>query len=180
MLTINFTPFPNLATNRLLLRRLIPEDDREIFHLRSDDSVNYYLERTKAQSLNEAKDFIEKISSVIESNDGVYWAIIYKPDNRLVGTICIWNFNNYEAKAEIGYELLPAFQGKGLMQEALQEVLNYASSVLHLKSVEAFSHKHNDSSIALLIRNEFKRDLKAEFGAKDLPLNMAIFSKNLA
>jgi ribosomal-protein-alanine N-acetyltransferase len=179
MLTINFTPFPNLATNRLLLRRLIPEDDREIYRLRSDDSVNYYLERTKAQSLNDARTFIENINSGIEINTGVYWAIIYKPDNSLVGTICIWNFNIEEAKAEIGYELLPAFQGKGLMQEALQEVLHYASSVLHLKSMEAFTHKHNDSSIALLGKNEFGRDLQAEFGAKDLPLEMAIYSRKL-
>jgi ribosomal-protein-alanine N-acetyltransferase len=180
MLTINFTPFPNLATNRLLLRKLTPEDDRDIYYLRSDESVNYYLNRDKAESLNDAKAFIEKINAMIENNGGVYWAIIYKQDNRLIGTICMFGLNQEESKAEIGYELLPAFQGKGLMQEALQEVLNYASSVLHIKTIEAFSHKHNESSIALLTKNEFKRDLQAEFGVKDLPLEMAIYSKKLA
>ena len=180
MLTINFTPFPNLATNRLLLRKLTPEDDRDIYYLRSDESVNYYLDRDKAQSLNDAKSFIEKINTMVDNNGGVYWAIIYKQENRLIGTICMFGFNSEEAKAEIGYELLPAFQGKGLMQEALSEVLNYASSVLHLQSLEACSHKHNESSIALLTKNEFKRDLQAEFGVKDLPLEMAIYSKKLA
>jgi [ribosomal protein S5]-alanine N-acetyltransferase len=179
MQTINFTPFPNLATNRLLLRKLLPEDDREIFHLRSDETVNYYLERTRAQSLNDARDFIDKINAGIETNTTVYWGIIYKSENRLIGTICIYNINIKSAKAEIGYELLPSFQGKGLMQEALHEVLQYASSSLHLRSIEAFSHKQNESSIALLTKNEFKRDLQAEFGDKELPLDMAIYSKML-
>ena len=66
MLTINFTPFPNLATNRLLLRKLTPEDDRDIYYLRSDESVNYYLNRDKAESLNDAKAFIEKTSNMDE------------------------------------------------------------------------------------------------------------------
>jgi ribosomal-protein-alanine N-acetyltransferase len=178
MLTINFTPFPNLATNRLLLRKLLPEDDREIYRLRSDETVNYYLERTKAESLNDARDFIEKINAGVESNKTVYWAIIYKSENKLIGTICIYNINIETAKAEVGYELLPSYQGKGLMQEALHEVLQYASSTLHLKSIEGFTHKQNESSIALLTKNEFKRDLQAEFGDKQLPLDMAIYSRN--
>src|SRR5688572_8831428 len=180
MLTINFTPFPNLATNRLLLRKLFPEDDREIYRLRSDETVNYYLERTKAESLNDARDFIEKINAGVENNKTVYWAIIYKSENSLIGTICIYNINIEKAKAEIGYELLPSYQGKGLMQEALHEVLQYASSTLHLKSIEGFTHKQNESSIALLTKNEFKRDLQAEFGDRELPLDMVIYSKDLS
>jgi ribosomal-protein-alanine N-acetyltransferase len=117
---------------------------------------------------------------MIENNGGVYWAIVYKQENRLIGTICMFSFNIEESRAEIGYELLPAFQGKGLMHEAINEVLNYASSILHIQTLEAWSHKHNESSIALLTQNEFKRDLQAEFGVKDLPLEMAIYSKKLA
>lgn len=36
MLDINFTPFPNLKTDRLILRRLSAEDVLEIFALRSN------------------------------------------------------------------------------------------------------------------------------------------------
>jgi hypothetical protein len=36
-----FQPFPKLSTERLLLRQLVMEDDKEIMLLRSDEQVLY-------------------------------------------------------------------------------------------------------------------------------------------
>jgi [ribosomal protein S5]-alanine N-acetyltransferase len=62
MLHINFTPFPNLATERLVLRKLTIKDAKEIMLLRSNEQVNKFIERTKSIDLNEAKKFIKKIN----------------------------------------------------------------------------------------------------------------------
>ena len=40
-------------------------------------------------------------------------------------------------RAEIGYALHPAYQGKGLMNEALNALLDYGFRVMKLHSVEA-------------------------------------------
>lgn len=176
---ISFTPFPSLATNRLLLRKLVPEDASDIFMIRSDDNVNHFLERAKANSIDDARHFIKKVTDNIENNESVYWAIILKNENKLIGTICLWNIDAKELKAEIGYELLPAFQGNGYMQEALSEVIHYVSSNLHINILEACTHKSNQASLNLLEKNEFKRDLPAEASAKDIPLEMVIYSRSL-
>jgi ribosomal-protein-alanine N-acetyltransferase len=45
MMTINFNPFPNLETERLLLRRVNNNDVNEIFVLRSDTEIMKYIPR---------------------------------------------------------------------------------------------------------------------------------------
>ncbi len=58
MIDFSFTPFPFLTTENYALRNLLPEDDQEIFALRSSDEINKYLDRPKANTLDDAKDFI--------------------------------------------------------------------------------------------------------------------------
>jgi ribosomal-protein-alanine N-acetyltransferase len=81
-----------------------------------------------------------------------------KENPRPVGTICCFDFSTDQATAEIGYELHPSYQLKGIMQEALTTVLRYGFQVLQLKSITAFPSADNVPSIRLLERNGFKRE----------------------
>jgi ribosomal-protein-alanine N-acetyltransferase len=152
---LNNTPFPSLGTNRLHLRELTFEDENGIFELRSDDSINKYINRPKAQSITEAKQFIEKIRKGIANNQSLYWVISLKEDPTLIGTICLWNFSADHCEAETGFELMTAHQGKGIMNEALKEVIRFAFEILGLDRINAYTHKENSSSIKLLEKNSF-------------------------
>ena len=79
-----------------------------------------------------------------------------------MGTICLWNFSDKENKSEIGYELLPQFQGKGIMQEAFLAVLKFAFEVLQLNMIEAWTVAQNENSIKILKRNHFVRNAELE------------------
>lgn len=46
---LNFTPFPELKTERLLLRKLTGNDANKIFFLRSDENVLRFLSREPAE-----------------------------------------------------------------------------------------------------------------------------------
>jgi [ribosomal protein S5]-alanine N-acetyltransferase len=153
----NFTPFPVLQTERLLLRQLISTDDKEIFALRSDPSVNKYLNRKPGKSIEDAKDFIRMINENIQRNNSLYWAITLNSTDKLIGTICLFNFSDDNFKAEIGYELLPDFQGKGIMQEATTILIDFGIQHLGLKSIEAYTHCENKRSTKLLDKFNFKR-----------------------
>jgi ribosomal-protein-alanine N-acetyltransferase len=148
--------FPLLTSQRLRLRRLESLDEQEIFALRSDERVNLHLDRAPAQSLDDAKNFIRKIDTLIKNNEGFYWAICLKENPRLIGTICYFNFSQHESSAEIGYELSPFYQGKGIMQEAISIVIQFGFNVLGLKTITAFPSKENLNSIKLLKRNGFE------------------------
>ena len=153
----DFTPFPVLKTERLTLRQLLGSDDKEIFALRSDDNVNKYLDRKPGKTIDEAKDFIRNINENIQRNDSVYWAITLNSSDKLIGTICLFDFSNDNLKVEIGYELLPDFQGKGIMQEAASKVIEYGIQHIGLNSIEAYTHSENQSSIRLLEKLNFKK-----------------------
>jgi [ribosomal protein S5]-alanine N-acetyltransferase len=159
---MNFSPFPQLITERLLLRQLSLNDAEEIFALRSNEIVNKHLGRPKAQSIDEAKNFINKINAGIESNQSVYWAICLQDQIKLIGTICLWNFSDEENKAEIGYELLPQFHGKGIMQEAFLKVVEFGFQTLQLDRIEAWTTMQNENSIKILERNNFRRSPELE------------------
>lgn len=158
----NFTPFPVLQTERLALRQLRSTDDKEIFALRSNDNVNKYLDRKPSQSIDDAMNFIQAINENIQRNDSLYWAITWNGTDKLIGTICLFGFSEGDSKAEIGYELLPGFQGKGIMQEAASKVIQFGFQHVGLNSIEAYTHCKNQSSTRLLEKLNFKRDSAAD------------------
>ncbi len=85
----------------------------------------------------------------------VYWAITLNGTDKLIGTICLFDFQDDNLKAEIGYELLPDFQGKGIMQEVTAKIVDFGLHYLGLKSIEAFTHSENQSSTRLLQKLNF-------------------------
>jgi [ribosomal protein S5]-alanine N-acetyltransferase len=157
MLTTTFTPFPVLKTERLTLRQLSVNDDKEIFALRSDKQVNKYINRGPSNTIEDARKFIQKIAEVVRQNEGIYWAITLTNNDKLAGTICLFNFSNENDQAEIGYELLPAFQGQGIMQEAASKVISFGLDIIGLKTIEAYTHLENENSSKLLEKYNFRK-----------------------
>ena len=67
----------------------------------------------------------------------------------------MWNFSVEPSKGEVGYELSPELQGKGIMQEALKAVLAYGFNTLELHVIEGIVQSENQKSIQILERNKF-------------------------
>lgn len=155
--------FPELVTDRLLLRQINLQDTPEALRLRSDPRVNEFIDRPGAQTLEEARLFIENIRAGIAGKECLYWAITLKGEDTLIGTICLWNFTADGAQAEVGYELSPDHQGRGIMQEALEKVLGYGFGQLKLKVITALPRADNVRSIHLLEKNGFRLDTGFEY-----------------
>jgi ribosomal-protein-alanine N-acetyltransferase len=156
MLNRNFTPFPILITERLTLRQLVISDEQEIFTLRSDREINRYLDRQVSNTIEDARNFINKVNENINKNDSLYWAITLSDKNIFVGTICLFSFSDENSKCEIGYELLTNFQGRGIMTEAVEKVIDYAFNEIKVQKIEASLHRDNQSSIRLLDKLSFR------------------------
>ena len=157
-MTHNFTPFPVLETERLTLRELNLDDAKAIFGLRTNKEVNEFIDRKTLNNLSESRAFIDLISNLASSNEGVFWVLQSKSSHQLIGTIGLRNFEDEENYAEIGYELDPNYHQKGLMSEAFDEVLKFGFQNLELKTIEAFTHQDNTASIALLEKQKFVLD----------------------
>ncbi|MFN8296886.1 MAG: GNAT family N-acetyltransferase [Chitinophagales bacterium] len=158
MLIVNFSPFPVLYTTRLVLKALSKNDALSLAEMRSNSRVNEFLDRADTMSLKDAGIFIENRIKDAEENESIMWAIHFKEQSKMLGSICYWNIVAEKDKAEIGYEMHPDYYGKGIMHEAMQAVIEYGFSMMKLKVIEAFPVKDNIKSIKLLERNHFVRD----------------------
>ena len=152
----NLQTSPILISERLTLRKLSKNDSAEILQLRSDTEVNKFLDRKPSKTV---KDTLNFINSIIEneSKQLFYWAITKTGEDKLIGTICLFDFLGDLKKCEIGYELLIEYHGQGIMMEAAKKVIEYATKTLELKTIEALTHKENQSSTKLLQKLNFKK-----------------------
>ncbi|GAA3634249.1 GNAT family protein [Flavivirga jejuensis] len=132
------------------------QSDWEIIsYLRSDKEVNKFVKRPSAESKEKALGFISKINRGIENQTLYYWVITEKNSDQMIGSICLWNFSEDKKIAEVGYDLSPKSQGKGIMNESLKNVLDLGFKELHLNFIEAYTHRENESSKKLLEKNGF-------------------------
>jgi ribosomal-protein-alanine N-acetyltransferase len=159
---ITFTPFPNLETGNFILRQLTTADDDEIFLLRSDDGVARYLDRPKAKSIDDARAFIKRINDSILNNESIYWGVTTKVGSKIIGTICLWQISKEESKAEIGFEVVPQAQGRGIMKEVVPAVLYFGFNTMGLKFIEGEVDPQNIRSIKLMERCGFALYSKSE------------------
>jgi ribosomal-protein-alanine N-acetyltransferase len=155
MLNLNFTPFPTITTQRLVLRQLQDYDVHELFALRIDESVNRFLNRPLPESVNDVRGFIAKVNQITHDNEGLYWVITRKNEDKLLGAIGLRNFGPEQYQAEIGYELHPDHQGQGFMHEAITHVLAYGFGRLGLQAIMADTDPGNLRSIQILERHGF-------------------------
>jgi ribosomal-protein-alanine N-acetyltransferase len=162
MINTNFNPFPNLSSRRFNLRRIADEDDNEIFVLRSEETVLKYLGRPPAKYIDDAREFITKINKGISRNEWIYWVITLKTDNKLIGTICLWNIDSSKSIADIGFELMPEYMGKGIMQEVIPVIIEFGFNTMKLEIINGEVDPENIKSIKLLERFGFKYERKFE------------------
>jgi ribosomal-protein-alanine N-acetyltransferase len=134
----NFSSFPILATDRLVLRRLSLNDAEEIYQLRSDVKVAALTGREPCSGIGEAIAYIDKINNLINKNECIFWAVSLQEHQTLIGVVCLWNFDIPKGTVEIGYELLEGFQGKGIMAEVIVRILKYAFEVMGVETITAF------------------------------------------
>ena len=179
MLELNFSPFPEIKTERLLLRRITDADAPELLFLRSDETVMKYIDREKPKSLEEALAFIQIVNANIDKNESVMWAIALqdKPDT-LIGNIGFWRIINKHYRSEIGYMLHPSFWGKGIMKEALLAAIDFGFNQMKLHSIEAHINPDNTASGKLLEKTGFVREayFKEDFFFLVIFIDSAIYS----
>jgi len=78
-----------------------------------------------------------------------------KGQPNLIGTICLWNISDKGTKAEIGFELLPEFHGKGTMQEVIPIIINYGFETMGLNFIDGEVDPKNLRSIKLMEKYGF-------------------------
>ena len=158
MLTINFSPFPILETERLILRRVLPSDVKEMFELRSNPETMKYIPRPLVTNYDEALAHIKMMEDKIETNEGINWAITLKGDDKMLGVIGHYRIKPEHYRAEVGYMILPEYHGKGITTEAVQCGVDYGFNTMQLHSIEGVIDPENEASQRVLQKCGFVKE----------------------
>jgi ribosomal-protein-alanine N-acetyltransferase len=158
-------------------------DAPAIFKLHSDLEVQRYLSRELMKAPVESRQFIEKITEGVQQGRWLFWGIVRQSaPQELMGTVCLWQFTEDGQRAELGYDLLPAFQHQGIMTEAVAAVLDFAQQYKKLREVQAMVRADNLASLNLLKKLDFSylRNLtEEEKFIKEQGMEIRIYYKTL-
>ncbi len=179
MLSLQLSPFPELATARLLLQPLSLADTQALFDLRNNKQVILYLDQSPFADLEEAGQYIVKALQQRDKGEGLPLKIVFKdaPDH-LIGTIGFWRITPAHYRAEIGYMLHPDHWRKGIMKEAVERLTRLGFKELGIHSIEANINPANIASAALLKSCGFKEEglFKESYFFNGVFYDAAIFS----
>ena len=152
----NFSSFPFLTTNRLVLRQPRLEDAPALFAIKSNPRVTAAYGQEPHVSLDQTRAWIERLLADFAAREALFWCLALKDEETAIGAGGFWNFDAGFRCAEIGYELHPDCWGRGLMGEALRAMLAYGFEQLGLHRIEANPLAGNDASQKLLEKLGFK------------------------
>ena len=158
MLEFNFSPFPNIETNRLILRRMKTSDANQIFALRSNPEIMQFIPRPLITTKEEALEFISVMDANVNNNNVINWAITTKEEDTLIGMIGFYRMKPENYRAEVGYILSADFHGQGIITEALERIIQFGFDEMKLNSIEAVIDPENYGSEKVLLKNNFVKE----------------------
>ena len=157
-MNLPFSPFPELATPRLRLRKLELLDAPFLFRMRSTPEVMRFVPRPLHTTVEESKVLIERILADLRDQEGITWAICLHGAPALTGTIGLWKIDKPNHRAEIGYMLHSDYWGRGYATEALGAVEAFGFQAMNLHSIEAYLDPGHTASIKVLEKRGFEKE----------------------
>jgi len=156
MLNLDFTQFPILKTERLVLREHSILDAETLYAMRTNEKVMQYIDRERPKDVSEIRNFITSLNEGFEKGDNLAWVIAFKeiPD-QMIGSIGYWRTDFANHRAEIGYMLHPDYWRKGIISEALKKSIEFGFKEINLHSINANINTGNDASRKMLLKHGF-------------------------
>jgi len=158
MLDLNFNPFPIIETERLILRRIILEDAPDYFLLRSNVDAMKHICKPLQTSIEETKALIDKVNEMINFNEGIGWAVCFKNENIMIGTVSFHKIAKDHYRAEMGYMLHPKYWRQGIISEAIKAIIDFGFNELKFHSIEAHIDPENTGSEKILQKFNFIKE----------------------
>jgi RimJ/RimL family protein N-acetyltransferase len=136
--------FEPIVTERLTLRRSIPEDAGEIARYRSDPVVRRYQGWGQTDPATVRRQ-IEEMADRLPGEPGgwVQFTVEERGGGRLVGDVGLSPADGEDGVILVGYTIDPAFQGNGYATEAVRALVAYAFDTLGADVVRAYASAEN-------------------------------------
>lgn len=159
------------TTERLLLRKVTVNDADFLLELFNTPSWLQYIGDRNIHTVEEAAEYIKNGPLPFYAKHGFgSYCLELRDSGTRIGMCGLYkrdNLNYYD----LGFALLPPFEGKGYAREACEFILEESREVLKFQSLLAITNKANNRSIQLLERVGFQWQGDFSFEGNDEVLN---------
>lgn len=137
---------PEIHTERLLLRRMKKTDYRDMYEYACNPDVTKYLTWEVHPNSSYTLRYLAYVATRYRAGEFFDWAVVWRENNKMIGTCGFTSFSYTHNSAEIGYVLNPAYWGQGIAAEAVRAVIRFGFMTLNLHRIEAKYMVGNDQS----------------------------------
>ncbi|MBR3017750.1 MAG: GNAT family N-acetyltransferase [Clostridia bacterium] len=141
-----FSHLPTLKTQRLILRPLRMRDAEDLFAYAKDPEVSKHVLWDTHRSIWDSRQFLRAAIRQYRKGQPGSFAITLRQSGRMIGTIGFMWINVDYKSGEVGYSLSRDYWNRGIMTEALREVLRFGFEELELNRIEAQHETTNPAS----------------------------------
>lgn len=173
-----FDNLPKLKTNRLILRKMTLYDSQDMYEYASDPEVTKYVIWDYHKSIDDSISFLKSIIKKYENMEVSGWGIEYKNNNKFIGTCGYVLWVPTHSLAEIAYALSRKYWERGLMTEAVKEVVKFGFEKMNLNRIYARCMVENVGSYKVLEKAgmKFEGVLREQMFIKGAFRDMKIYS----
>lgn len=134
-----------IETERLLLRKITPDDLAKLIEMRSDPEVNKYLGGTRLQNPEAIAKRMEFYLDCYEKNGYGMCIMIWKGTGEEIGWSGIQPLED-SGEIEVGYGMIKKFWGKGIGYETAMAWLKFGFETAGLERIVAVAIPENEGS----------------------------------
>ena len=157
MNTVYNIELPTIETRRLTIRPFVLEDAEAMYHnWASDSRVTKYLTWETHKDVEETKNIITRWISDFSNTSALTYAIEYKENKEVIGSINCFKVDLTFKQAEIGYCLAYDYWNHGIMTEALIGFIRFCFDILKLETLNACHHYENIPSGRVMMKSGMK------------------------
>lgn len=142
-----------LYTERLLLRKIRMEDDRDMFEQwASDPRVTKYLTWSAHQNIEDTRRIIALWLKDSDEPHVYRWVIELKSIGKVIGTIDLVSVDTRHKCGVFGYCLSAQYWNQGIASEALKAMLTYLFAEADFHRIEATHLIENPASGRVMVK----------------------------
>lgn len=141
---------PVLTTPRLMLRRMTIEDARDMFEYARNPDVARYTLWDHHTSIDDSVRYLNCATRSYENGEIENWGIVYRENNKFIGTCGFYSWLPEHFRAELQYALSADYSGRGIMSEAVDEVIRFGFENMGLNRIAANCMPENIASERVL------------------------------
>lgn len=141
---------PELSSERLIYKKIVPENADDMYEYSHLDEVPKYLLWMPHSGPLETQRYVRLLQKKYAS--GSFWdfGLTYRENGKFIGTCGITSYDEDENSIEIGYVLNPDYWGRELAVEAARTVMKFCFDTYGVSLIKAKFMEGNDRSLRVM------------------------------